>query len=216
MHAGVDEAGRGPVLGPLAVAAVRGPPSAVPDDVADSKTLAEATRERLAARIDEHPDLDVAVRLVPAREINERMADGLTLNDLETSAFADVLDKLGAERAVVDTVGADADAFGQALADRLDGTTVEARAGADAEDPLVGAASVVAKVRRDARVAALAETVDADIGSGYPSDPTTRAFLSAWREDQATPPPFARRAWSTLEDLGFGTRKLSDYPGGSP
>jgi len=59
---------------------------------------------------------------------------------------------------------------------------VSAAHGADEDDPMVGAASVVAKVARDERMA----DIDADypaydgLGSGYPSDPATRNFLRAY------------------------------------
>jgi ribonuclease HII len=218
MRAGVDEAGRGPVLGPLVVAGVRGPADAVPEDVDDSKALDADTRARLADAVRARDELRVAVRRVDAAEINERMADGATMNTLEAAAFADVLDELGAGRALVDAVGTDAAAFAADLEERLApaDVRVEARKRADATDPLVGAASIVAKRARDRRVDALAEEVGEPIGSGYPSDPTTRAFLEAWRRDHRKPPAFARRAWSTLDDLGFGTRSLSEFTGGPP
>ena len=72
--------------------------------------------------------------------------------------------------------------------------------GADADDDLVAAASVLAKSARESHVAALEAEYGA-VGSGYPSDPTTRAFL---REHVATTgdlPACARKSWATCEDL---------------
>ncbi|WP_339104693.1 ribonuclease HII [Haloterrigena salinisoli] len=83
------------------------------------------------------------------------------------------------------------------LADALE---IEARHGADDESPIVGAASVVAKVERDAHVAAIADEYG-PVGSGYPSDPNTREFLASYVDEHGDLPPFARETWSTCEDL---------------
>ena len=53
MIAGVDEAGRGPLAGPVVAAAVVLGPGAVPEGLADSKTLSPARRTELAGRIRE-------------------------------------------------------------------------------------------------------------------------------------------------------------------
>lgn len=216
MYAGVDEAGRGPVLGPLVVAGVAGRPDQVPTRVGDSKQLAPQPRRDLAERIHEGP-LEVAVAEIPADELNQRMSDGESLDAIEAQAFARVLDQLSVQAAVVDLVGSDPEAFEADLLDRLrEPLELTARARADETDPLVGAGSIVAKVRRDARIQALADDVGADIGSGYPSDPTTRTFLETWRGTSAKPPPFARTAWSTLDDLGFGQKRLTGVENPAP
>ena len=49
--AGVDEAGRGPLAGPVVAAAVILDPEAIPDGINDSKVLDEETREILYVRI---------------------------------------------------------------------------------------------------------------------------------------------------------------------
>jgi ribonuclease HII len=77
---------------------------------------------------------------------------------------------------------------------------VESRHGADESDVVVGAASIVAKVDRDAAVAALAEEYG-EVGSGYPSDPTTREFLREYVAETGDLPACARRSWQTCADL---------------
>jgi ribonuclease HII len=64
----------------------------------------------------------------------------------------------------------------------------------------VGAASIIAKVARDAHVAELADEYG-DVGSGYPSDPTTRTFLADYVDSHGELPPCARRSWSTCDDV---------------
>ena len=53
MIAGVDEAGRGPLAGPVVAAAVVLGPGTVPEGLADSKTLSPSRRAELAGRIRE-------------------------------------------------------------------------------------------------------------------------------------------------------------------
>lgn len=212
MYAGVDEAGRGPVIGPLVVAGVAGPTETVPDGVGDSKQLPPDRRKRLEARIREAKALNVAVVEIPAAHLNDRMQQGQTLDAIETDAFACVLSELAPSRAVVDTVGSDPDAFAQTLARAVEGEIdVEARSRADETDPLVGAASIVAKVARDTAVDAIETEIGEPVGSGYPSDPTTQAFLEDWRSRTPDPPPHTRTAWSTMTRLGFGVTTLADF-----
>jgi ribonuclease HII len=64
----------------------------------------------------------------------------------------------------------------------------------------VGAASIIAKVERDTHVDALADEYG-DVGSGYPSDPTTREFLASYVAAHDQLPACARSSWSTCEDV---------------
>jgi len=221
---GVDEAGKGPVLGPMVAAAVRVREGASPPDgVADSKRLRAERREELAAALRERAGVEVGVAAVGVERIDAPDTD---MNGLTVAGQADAL------AAVVepgDAVLADAGdvseaRFARRLADRLpvaavpaddgddsppdtDGAAVTAEHGADDAHPVVGAASVVAKVERDRRMSALADAHPGlldrhgPLGSGYPSDPDTRAFLASYVDREGTVPPFARRSWSTCEDL---------------
>ncbi len=66
--AGVDEAGRGPLAGPVVAAAVRLDPRAIPPGLDDSKALSPAARERLAAILPQVAE--VAVALATVEEID--------------------------------------------------------------------------------------------------------------------------------------------------
>ncbi len=68
--AGVDEAGRGPLAGPVVAAAVILDPMRPIDGLRDSKKLTEASRERLAAEIKERA-LDWSVAHATVEEIDE-------------------------------------------------------------------------------------------------------------------------------------------------
>jgi len=92
---------------------------------------------------------------------------------------------------------------------------VHAEHGADGTYPLVAAASVVAKVERDARIEALADEFSefGPVGSGYPSDPTTREFLRSYVGATGELPDCARASWSTSADVLAAAEQsgLSDF-----
>ncbi len=200
---GVDEAGRGPVLGSMFVAGVAiEDPDALPDGVRDSKELSPTRRERLAEALEVDPAVAVAIHEITAAEIDDEPG---ALNELTRRGHRAVIDALhkrcpGA-RCIVDACDVDADRWGRLLeTDLPDGISVEARHGADADEPIVSAASILAKQRREDHVAALAAT-HGSVGSGYPSDQTTRSFIAAHIERHGSLPPCARTSWQTCADL---------------
>ena len=208
---GVDEAGKGPVLGPMVVAAVRAAPADLPAGVADSKRLSPARREDLAAALREAADVDVGVAVVSVARIDDPETD---MNSLTVSGHAEAVAGVardGDGNGDADIVVADAGDVSEARFGRRVREEVEARGadvdvtaehGADDAHPVVSAASVVAKVERDRRVASLAEDYPGyDVGSGYPSDPTTRAFLREYVRANGALPDCARASWSTCDDV---------------
>lgn len=195
---GIDEAGRGPVIGPLVVAAVAVPDRGDLDDLPlrDSKQVPSDERVTLADRI--RSRAAVAVEAMPASDIDEARRTR-SLNAIEVDLFARAADELDGRTVLADAADVDADRFGDRLTQRLPGVEVVAEHGADATHAIVSAASIVAKVDRDRRVREIADDLDADVGSGYPSDPTTRAFLRSWVADHGELPPHTRRSWSSAE-----------------
>jgi ribonuclease HII len=199
MRIGADEAGKGPVLGSMFAAAVRAPPEAIPDGVDDSKRLSPARREALAADLREDDRVEVGVAEIPVRRI-----DGdEDMNTLTVAAHADAIDAAAADgdAGLCDAGDTSEARFARRVAAACErDVTVRAEHGADDADPLVAAASVVAKVARDAHVAGLADAYG-DVGSGYPSDPTTRAFLREYVREHGELPACARASWSTCDDV---------------
>ncbi len=199
---GADEAGKGPVLGPMVCAAVRAPAAAL-DGADDSKTLSGDRREALAARLRDDDRVAVAVDRVSVERIDDPGTDmnGLTLAGQAAAVRA--VARPG-DPVYADAADVDAARFGRRLRETVaDGgpdVSVTADHAADERVPVVGAASVVAKVERDRRVAALRDEYGA-VGSGYPSDPTTRAFLRAFVRDHGRLPGCARASWATCADL---------------
>jgi ribonuclease HII len=197
---GVDEAGKGPVLGPMVAACVAGDPDALPADVDDSKRLSPGRREGIATAVREHSGLRVGVARVGVDRIDD---PGTDMNGLTVDAHARAVTRAGVdagERGVCDAADTDPQRFARRVAAAHGGVKVTAEHGADETYPLVSAASVVAKVERDAAVAALAAEYGA-VGSGYPSDPTTREFLREYVREHGSLPACARSSWSTAADV---------------
>ncbi|MFP8953818.1 ribonuclease HII [Natrialbaceae archaeon A-arb3/5] len=213
MPFGVDEAGKGPALGSMFAAAVRlEDPSRLPDGIADSKRLSPERREELVTTLRKDERVGIGVAEITPRRIDEPQTD---MNSLTVAAHAEAIERAlaGVDRertadpidGLCDACDTDADRFARRVAEACptslaETITIDARHGADDDSALVGAASIVAKVERDAHVAALADEYG-PIGSGYPSDPTTREFLETYVDEHDELPPFARESWSTCEDV---------------
>ncbi|MGM0604329.1 MAG: ribonuclease HII [Halobacteriota archaeon] len=203
---GADEAGKGPVIGPMIAAAVRCDLDALPDGIDDSKRLSASRRESIDSRIRSNPAIDIGIGVVPVAEIDDPETDmnTLTVRGQVRAIRAVAVD---GDAVIVDAGDVSADRFadrvtaGLAAADRA--TDVTAEHGADESYPIVGAASIVAKVERDRRIAALASEYESfgDLASGYPSDPNTRSFLETYVRERGDVPDCARRSWSTCSDL---------------
>ncbi len=214
---GVDEAGRGPVLGPLAVAALAVPVEGGEDrlramGVRDSKKLAPARRDRLFKELGGMFPHDVIE--VPAEDIDALRASA-SLNVLEARLFGSVVlrlvGSLGADARVavyLDAVDTDERVFDRHFRAALGGDEaasrvvhVVARHEADERFPVVSAASIIAKGRREEAMARIREELGADIGSGYPGDKATIAFLEKWINEKGALPPHTRASWSTAQRL---------------
>jgi len=229
VYLGVDEAGKGPVLGPMVSAAVFADPASLPADVDDSKRLSPERRESVAEVTRGSDRVAVGVALVEPTEIDRPDTDMNTLTvrgqaRAVRAALAEIAGTPGVGRPeepvrVVADAGDTSEArfarrlgeFVEGDGDSIDDDTdaalpsvdVEAFHGADEDDPVVGAASVVAKVARDARMAAIDDRYPGydGVGSGYPSDPTTRSFLRAYVAENGDVPDCARRSWATCDDV---------------
>lgn len=189
---GIDEAGRGPVIGPLVVGALCIPEcdeSLLKDaGVTDSKLLSTEKRLELDAWIREtskERGWKFALHISEPSEIDWAMM-ATNLNDHEVSLFAKLACQLHPEDGEgilqVDACDADARRFGNNVASRLtgwpwEGWRIDSRHGADLHLLPVGAASILAKVARDRAIANLSDELGYDVGSGYPSDPKTIAAI---------------------------------------
>lgn len=204
---GLDEAGRGCVLGPLVVGAFlwegeeqQGLREAGADD---SKALSPRRRAEVRARLEALGQ--GAVRAIAPAEI-----DAGNLNQLEEDAFVAHILRFEPEQVFIDAPvnPRGIPAFQARLAGRLSAAGLRPRLviepKADATWPVVGAASIFAKLERDAAIEALGP-----VGSGYPSDPVTRRWLEGFLARGEPFPACVRQRWGTIEQLRqqalFGT-----------
>lgn len=218
MICGIDEAGRGPVLGPLVVAGVQ-VESDVPLrqlNVRDSKKLSPERREVLAPQIEKISAYEVVV--VPAEDIDVMRAE-MSLNAFEATLFARIIRTLKPETAYVDAADVDEIEFKRNIQRQLDiPVEIVSQHEADNLFPVVSAASILAKVRRDLEMRKIEEEFGVPTGSGYPSDTDTIAFLEKWIREKGSLPPHTRTTWDTARRLlaEARIRKLDEFDGGTP
>jgi ribonuclease HII len=203
--AGVDEAGRGPVIGPLVIAGVlfdeKELPKLVELGVKDSKLLSPQKREAFSSQIKKLALVYHIAWLSPA-EIDlvvERNRILHKLNRLEAQAMARVITVLKPDVVYVDASDILADRFGEHIAENLTfSPKIISEHKADVKYPIVSAASIIAKVERDNVISKL-QKKHGNMGCGYPSDPNTIKFLEDWIRKFGSYPDFVRKSWKTAK-----------------
>jgi ribonuclease HII len=218
--AGIDDAGRGPIIGPLVIAGVLITEDQIADlhemGVRDSKLLTPQARTTLAKKIRE---IAVRVSIVEAqpKEIDEVVLHGerlKKLNFLEAKMMAQVTDDLMPEELYVDASDVNEERYGQTIIEflrpELKKIKVVSKHHADRTFPVVSAGSIIAKVRRDEAVEALGREYG-DFGSGYITDPKTIGFLRNWRRSHSEYPSIVRLSWKTIKQIEdeFAQSRLS-------
>jgi len=204
---GIDEAGRGPVIGPMVIAI------AVIDDmdklknigVRDSKELSPQGRSRLLnvlRSILTYMDYEV---IEP--ETIDRYVYLNALNKLEAEVAVKLIGRalriVNLVRVYIDSPDPNAKRYGDLIRRSVGSVEVISMNKADKLIPIVSAASIIAKVTRDSIIEELHREYG-DFGSGYPSDPRTIGFLRNWVREHGDLPPIVRRSWSTIRRLTGG------------
>lgn len=168
--------------------------------VRDSKLLTPAKREILAKKISGIA-ADQYILEVKAQVIDDlRLV--MTMNEIMVRSFSTVVANLHADRGILDA----ADVNAQRFADRVKAASktsmiLQAEHKADQRHHVVSAASILAKVRRDASMRELEDAMHCKIGSGYPHDQDTINFLTEWVKEKQALPPCARQSWSTAQRI---------------
>ena len=202
MICGVDEAGKGPVLGPLVVAAVSVDNAKDIQDlgIKDSKQLTPAKRKELANLIKNK--FSFAIEIIEAERVDEYRKQN-KLNDLNREAFEKLISKLNPNVAYVDAADVNEHRFGKQIKEKLtneNDTDVISMHKADAKIDVVAAASIIAKETRENEIRKLKEEIG-DFGSGYPSDERTIKFLKSFYSDNGKWPTGTRKSWKTVERI---------------
>lgn len=163
---GVDEAGRGPLCGPVAAAACILPTGLVIEGLNDSKKLSEKKREQLYDEICEKA-IAYCVVLGSVEEINQTDILSTTLH---------------AMRRAIEGLSIKAD-FALIDGNQTRGFTIPCRAvvHGDATSPSIAAASILAKVTRD-RLCAELDAAHPEYGIAKHKGYGTKAHMEALRK----------------------------------
>lgn len=206
---GVDEAGRGPVIGPLVVASF-----SVPEDKIDQiKSLGVKDSKRIDAkkRIQLFHDIlnlqgKYFFKILTPSFLNKEMKK-YNLNQIELFAFRDSIMglKVPIKKIYSDSCDVDSNRFSFNLKELLGQEYSNSKfiVSHKAEDkyPIVAAASILAKVKRDELVKKIETEARVSFGSGYPSDPKTRKFLEDYYKLHNSFPDYVRKEWKTLTNI---------------
>ena len=221
--AGLDEAGRGPVIGSLVIGCV------ILDEkdlhildeigVDDSKKISPKKREILAKKIKSHA-MSYDLLEITAENINILHKKGLSLNEIEEISFAKLINGIKPQPDIIYLDAADVieERFGRTIGGLLKFTPkkIISKHRGDAIFKIVGAASILAKTKRDHIIEGY-KKIYGNIGSGYPSDPYTKKFLKSYYNSHQKFPPIVRTWWKTAEniikeyEIHKKQRKLTDF-----
>jgi len=214
MICGIDESGRGAVIGPLVICAVctdeeyvKKIGSIVTSDREvrdDSVRKLIYLRTRKFLKVIEYVVVDAPVidYFVSQGLLNEMLASYMTLAiaNVVTQGYMPWIVKIDSpikkwsifKKAILD--------YFNALEIPIPKQNIFVKAGLDEEDPIVALAGVLAKLKRDTIVQQLKKKYG-DFGSGYPSDVRTRSWLRKLIEQGKELPPIVRKTWTTVENI---------------
>lgn len=195
---GIDEAGRGPVIGPLVMCGVLCEELKLNKlkkvGVKDSKLLTPERRETLV------PIIKNIISDFKIIKIPPDVLDNNNLNELELKTSADLINALKPQKVILDTPVpySKANEYCAKIKKLIScqKPDILGEPHADTNYPIVGAASILAKVERDAEIKKLHKKYG-DFGSGYPADPKTYEFIKQWNRF----PEIVRRKWDTCKEI---------------
>lgn len=200
---GIDEAGRGPVIGPLIVAGINIPEKKTiileRMGVKDSKKLTPTRRKVLYRKLKSTFQCETVE--IKAKDIDNLRAKGINLNEIEKIAMIKIIEKFDSDCVLIDSIDIKPKRFENEIKSLLGNINIRAEHKADDNYLQVAAASVIAKYKRDQIIENIKKEYReiGDIGSGYPSDPKTKRFLNNFTYDEM--PDIIRKSWKTVENL---------------
>ena len=198
---GVDDAGRGSMIGPLVIAGI----SIEKKDlsklrklgVRDSKKLTPKKRELLYKEIIKIVD-DFHVIRIPPKTIDKFVFQH-NLNHLEAKKMAEVITNLKPHTSYVDSCDVNASRFGREISDLSGKSKVKSYHYADSRFVVVSAASIIAKVSRDRSIARLNKS--SNLGSGYPSDKKSVSYVKKLVSSKKPLPSSVRKSWKPVQKI---------------
>lgn len=198
---GVDDAGRGSMLGPLVIAGIIISKKDIPKlsklGVKDSKQLTPKSREELYKKIIALVDNYYVTKISP--KIIDASVSKHNLNHLEAKYMAKVISKLNPDTSYVDSCDVNPKRFGKEIAKLSKHKKICSYHHADSRFIVVSAASIIAKVTRDRAILKLRKNYD--LGSGYPSDSKTIDFVASYYKINQVLPIFVRKSWKPTQQI---------------
>jgi len=215
---GIDEAGRGALIGPMVIAGIvidrKDEKKLKVLGARDSKTLSPRQRESLAPKIEEIARTAVILR-VPACKIDSYRKQKINLDKIEAMKMAEIIDISNADKIYVDSLEFNSNKFKKMILDHLSNKKVEliVENYADETYPVVSAASIVAKVERDKAIDEIKRKEGVDFGVGYSHDIRTIRFVEKLIKERKELPPYVRRTWITTQLLQEKSwqRRIKDF-----
>ncbi len=194
---GIDEAGRGSVIGPLVVSGVVIKENRIKYlerlELKDSKKISPKKRTVLSRKIRKITEYHIVK--ITAHDIDVLRSQDVNLNEIEKIAMQKIIEKSGAAISIIDCIDVKPERFKNEIEQIFPNLKVISEHRAEDKYAVVAAASIVAKVERDLEIAEIRKTFE-NIGSGYPSDPKTIEFLKNISYDEL--PNFVRKSWATV------------------
>ena len=198
---GVDDAGRGSMIGPMVIAGISIEKKNIPKlrklGVRDSKKLSPKKRELLYKQIVKLVD-DYHVIRIPPRTIDKYVFEH-NLNHLEAKKMAEVISNLNPDLSYVDSCDVNAARFGREISDLSKKSKVKSYHYADSRFVVVSAASIIAKVSRDRSIMRLNKTTN--LGSGYPSDKKSVNYVKNVVSSKKSLPTSIRKSWKPVQKI---------------
>jgi len=213
---GIDDAGRGPVLGPMILAGIlinskEDEKNLKEIGVKDSKLLFPSTRKKISKILKEKYKYEAIS--TSAKEIDNSLARGTNLNQVEAIKTAKIINKLTEKEnsekekihVIIDCPSINKSSWQDFLIqyltkDALNKITISCEHKADLRHFVVGAASIIAKEKREDEIKQLKKDLNIDFGSGYPSDPKTKDFLLN-NHTNSKYENLIRTSWQTYKNL---------------
>tara|TARA_Y100000310_G_C20675041_1_gene812528 strand:- start:2290 stop:2958 length:669 start_codon:yes stop_codon:yes gene_type:complete len=218
---GIDDSGRGPVIGPMILAGVLIDKELEEElrelGVKDSKTLTSTKREILATIIKKKA-LSYHIVIISASEVDIHVKS-VNINTLEALKAGQIINKINKGldkiKVVVDCPSPNINKWTDVLKTYIDNKKnleISCEHKADQNHISVSAASILAKSTREKEVKKIKKKLGIEFGSGYPSDPITKEFLAKNSKKHEKSGIF-RKTWSTYKKANSKKeqKNLEDY-----
>lgn len=210
---GIDDAGRGPVLGPMTLAGILIKPEEEEEikqmGAKDSKLLTPTQRKKIREQLEKYPH---HTELSTPKEID----DHKNLNLLEAEKSAKIINHLTKNlnekvKVIIDCPSVNIQSWTKdvqrLIANDQQLIAISCEHKADLNHPIVSAASIIAKEKREDEMLKLRTELNQDFGSGYPADPKTKKFIQENFEKEEFK-HIIRFSWNTVKKL-FKAKKAN-------